>query len=327
MSPFAPHIWLEVWNWPFELQVMLPLAAAVAAYHRGGPGEGSGPSAVQKWRTAAFYGAIALLIVAIESPMDTFSSRSFAWHMVQHMLLLLAVPPLGLAAQPWGRMWAGVPEPVRGNIAQALARVTGSSPRRSERIRAGARSLLGNSKLLLALFAAYLWSMHLPVFFDAALRSQTVHDFEHLGYLAVGTLYWSRAVPSAPFPERLAPGPRIVYLLSGLLACWVLGIALTFAPSPLYAPYLHVVGATYAGVMSSQVTGGAIMWAPSMIPFDILFAISVQGWLADSARADEESSAAARAAGLAGADAGPINSRIGSEAARTAAGAEAAWEL
>ena len=314
----AVGTWLEVWNWPFEVQVMLPLVLAVAAFARGGARAGGPRRAHDRWRAASFYTAVAVLVFAVQSPMDAFSERSFAWHMVQHMLLLLAVPPLAVAGQPWGRLWAGLPSAVRRGVEQAVGALVGSSPRSVERSRAGIRSLVGNSRLMLGVFAAYLWAMHLPVVFDAALRSGTIHDLEHLGYLVVGTLYWARAIPSAPFPPRLAPLPRVGYLLGGLVACWVLGVVLTFASSPLYTPYLHVVGATYSGVMSSQVTGGAIMWAPSMIPFDILFALSVQGWLADSARADSESSGAPFDAG-AGAPAEPGMGAPGALAATSGA--------
>src|SRR5256885_13139893 len=41
-------------------------------------------------RVAAFYGGLAVCVLALLSPIDTYGDVSFADHMVQHLLLILA---------------------------------------------------------------------------------------------------------------------------------------------------------------------------------------------------------------------------------------------
>ncbi len=259
---------------------MLPVVLVWFLHWRGGQ---TSFGIRARLESASFRAGLILLVVALESPLDTFTVRSFAWHMTQHMILLLVVPPLVLAGQPWRRLLGGLPGFV-GRRIEAMA----DGPRGAFRRRVVAT--VGNDHLALGVFTAYLWVWHLPSMFDATLRNGTLHDLEHLGYLMVGLLYWSRAIPASPLPAPIDLGfKRLGYLLAGLGACMVLGVVLTFATHPLYSPYLHMANNTYRGVMSSQVTGGAIMWGPSMLPFDVVFAISVQAWLAKSSLADKAS--------------------------------------
>lgn len=292
-DPYSAATWLEVWRWPLEAQVVLPALAAVVVHRRGLEAADAPSVARRRVQAGFFYAGIASLVAVLNSPMDSMTTTSFAWHMVQHMVLLLVVPPLVLAARPWGRLLAGLPTPVRNALGRRGDLFAGRSMAGVVRI---SRRIIGDSRIALGMFAGYLWIWHVPALFDATMRVGLLHDLEHLGYLGVGMVYWSRAIASPPFPAPIRQGPRAAYLLLGLSACWALGVVLTFAPSPLYDPYLAVVGATKAGVMASQITGGAIMWAPSMIPFDVVFAISVQGWLAESSRKDEEDAAAHLAA-------------------------------
>ena len=45
-------------------------------------------------RTAAYWSAVLVLVLALFSPIDTRSESSFAWHMFQHLLLMLGAGPL-----------------------------------------------------------------------------------------------------------------------------------------------------------------------------------------------------------------------------------------
>ncbi|MHB8293895.1 MAG: cytochrome c oxidase assembly protein [Acidimicrobiales bacterium] len=292
-SPSSLLTWVAIWRWPLQAQVLAPVAIAAVAHLRGrGAADG-------RWRAASFYAGLALLVLALQSPMDTYSGRSFAWHMVQHMFLLLVIPPLVLAGQPWARMFNGLPSRLQLRLRVIAGgwlgrQGTGDSSRRAPGWRRRVAALPADPLTALIAFVCVLWGWHVPVLFDAALRDQVIHDVEHLWFLAAGMLYWSRVIASAPFPAPLEPGRRVPYLLAGLGACWVLGIVITFAVAPLYVPYLQVAGASYSKVMASQVAGGAIMWGPSMAPFDVLIAISIQQWLSASSHADEVAEAAAR---------------------------------
>ena len=52
------------------------------------------------WRTAAFLGGMAAIVVALCSPIEAYEGQLFSVHMVQHMLLELVAAPLILLGAP-----------------------------------------------------------------------------------------------------------------------------------------------------------------------------------------------------------------------------------
>ena len=75
---------------------------------------------------------------------------------------------------------------------------------------------------------------HIPTFFNAALANQPLHIFEHLSFLATGTLFWWPIVE-----QRLTPLSAITYLFSACVSCSLLGAALSFSEPGMYPAYLH----------------------------------------------------------------------------------------
>ena len=69
----------------------------IGAYRRR---HGLGP-APEPWRLACFFGGLLLLLVSLNGPIHDLSDYYlFSIHMVQHLLLTLALPPLLLAGTP-----------------------------------------------------------------------------------------------------------------------------------------------------------------------------------------------------------------------------------
>jgi cytochrome c oxidase assembly factor CtaG len=159
----------------------------------------------------------AALFVALTSPLDPLGDDYlFSAHMVQHLILWLAAPPLWLLGLP--AEWT----------ARLLAR---PAPRRAE-------ALLGRSGVAWFLGIGTLWIWHLPVLYNLTLANETVHIAEHLSFLVTGTIFWWPVL--APTPMRRLTGPGAVfYLFTAGLANTVLGILLTFAPLGYYPAYQH----------------------------------------------------------------------------------------
>ena len=73
------------------------------------------------------------IVIALDSPIDTYADQLFWVHMLQHILLLTVAPPLFLLGRPWPRMWRALPLEPRTSLG-ADAR-----PRALDRAAAGAR--------------------------------------------------------------------------------------------------------------------------------------------------------------------------------------------
>ncbi len=194
-----------------------------------------------------FAAGTAVLFVALASPLDPLADAySFAAHMVQHMILVLAVPPLWVAGAPAALLRGALRRPALSRLERALA-----SP-----------------AVACGLAAAVLALWHVPRLYDAAVASEGLHVVEHLSFLVAFTIYWWPVL--APLPgRRLAAGPAILHLAAGGVATSVVGILVTFSSPALYGSYasgedpLHVLAALRAAGLDRAADlqlSGLLMW-------------------------------------------------------------------
>ncbi len=200
-------------GWDWKPSVLVGCAALVFGY-----------LVVFKYRVKGYwpwFGAgVLLLLLALVSPVDSLGDvYLFSAHMVQHLLLLLAVPLLLLAGLP--------PRQVRKYLEKWPLL------RRCERV-------LRWPPLAWLVGIATMWAWHSPPLYEAALENQQVHILEHLSFLITGVIFWWPV--RQPLSERrLAPLLALLYLVSALFASLVLGIILTFASPDIYPAYLNPV--------------------------------------------------------------------------------------
>jgi cytochrome c oxidase assembly factor CtaG len=249
-----------------SLQVPLSVIAVGVLYALGGIGL-VGPARHRnrdRWRAASFYGGLVVLLVALDSPIDSLADRSFALHMLQHVLLLTVVPPLVVLAAPWARLWRPFPLGFRRTVARNVV-----VERRFAWLRAVAH-WCAHPGVAWALFAGNLVAWHIPGAYDLTLRNGSVHKTEHLLFLATGLLFWAQVIPSPPFRVRLGEVARAFYALAAMSVGWVLAIVLAFERHPLYAPYTalaHRPGGLSA--LGDQQVAAGVMWVPGSLAFSL----------------------------------------------------------
>lgn len=198
-------------------------------------------------RAALFALGDALLLLALVSPLDTLGDTYlFSAHMLQHLLLVLVVPPLlllGIPPRLWERLLRWAPA------------------RRAERV-------LGRPLVAWLLGMGTLWLWHAPAMYEAALANEGIHIVQHLTFLVSATIFWWPLIAPAPW-RRLRSWAAAPYLLASSVTSSVLGVILTFAPPGLYPSYLHPVDTL--GVLpllrawgltprADQQLGGLLMW-------------------------------------------------------------------
>src|SRR5579884_799089 len=225
-------------------------------------------------RAACFYGGLACVLVALDSPLDPLSDTLFAAHMTQHVLLLMVAPPLVVLSAPWNRLWRPLPLGFRRTSAKIVARDARLAP-----VRVGARTLAAPLSAWL-LFNGNLVLWHLPALYDATLRNQGVHELEHALFFGTGLLFWAAIFDSPPLRVRLDWLRRVAYVLGAIVVGWVLAIVLALAPHPLYAPYAqlaHRPGGLSA--LGDQQVAAGVMWVPGSITLTIAFVVFFYRWL------------------------------------------------
>ena len=132
-------------------------------------------------RLVSFLAGLILLWLALGPPMDDFADALLSAHMVEHLLLMSAVPPLLLYGLPVVPMLRGLPVPFRTYVVSPLLRLSS--------LRAFGRWIVNPVVAWLAMNLTFLvW--HIPSAYDAALRNEVWHVVEHLCFLATSLLFW-----------------------------------------------------------------------------------------------------------------------------------------
>jgi putative membrane protein len=224
-------------------------------------------------RAWAFGAGWGVLAIALLSPLDAAAGRSFAAHMVQHeVLMLVAAPLLVLGRGLPTLLWA---LPHAGRI--VVGRLT---KRRGVR---GFWNALTAPLTAWLLHGAALWLWHAPPLFNAALGDGALHHWQHATFFVTALLFWHALLRHGAHPAR---GAAIFYLFTTTVHTGVLGALITFAHTPLYAPFDY--GLLQPGALTpleDQQLGGLIMWVPGALVYVGVALALLARWLRESAGA------------------------------------------
>jgi cytochrome c oxidase assembly factor CtaG len=249
MSEAVRDIFAE-WKLPIWLTVSMVLTAAV--YVRGWV-------ALRKTRRAqfgderllSFVGGLALLWMVIASPMDGFADALLTAHMIEHLLLMSAIPMMLLYGTPVVPLLRGLPRPMVRWVVGPLVRVTA--------LRRVVEWLVTPAVAWLGMNLAYLcW--HVPAAYNYALENETVHGVEHLCFLFTSLLFWWYIL--RPWPAKARPDDwgMLVYLALGDVVMTMLSAFLAFCERPVYRYYVQHPNPFGISVMDDQVLGAVVMW-------------------------------------------------------------------
>ena len=225
-------------------------------------------------RALMFYAAMAVIVLALESPIDSLSDELFWVHMIQHLLLLMVAAPLIVLARPWISIWRPLPLSLRRAVARTAVRSRLFAP-----LRALAHAATGPVAAWL-IFNVNLVLWHMPGPYDATLESNAVHVLEHTTFLVFGILFWAQVAAYPPARTRLSYGQRIAYLAAAAIPNIGLSMFLAYAQHPLYSHYaalVHRPGGISA--LTDQEIGAGFMWTAGDLPFAIAMGLLAQRWL------------------------------------------------
>ena len=214
-------------------------------------------SAQDTERLAAFLAGLALLFIALDSPLDSFDSLFLSAHMAQHLLLMMFIPPLLLLGHPVLPLLRGLPKPF---VKEALAPfLTWPALKR-------ASHLLTAPPFTWTLFALSTLLWHFTPFYEAALRSPFVHNLQHACFFWTGILFWWPVIRPIPGKSRWPEWFVVPYLLFADILNTGLSAVFVFSGQLLYPSY-GVVHASSMGAVTDQTIAGLIMWVPGSVVY------------------------------------------------------------
>ena len=252
-------------SWEWEPSIVVGCALLLAAYL-------ALVRPLSVLRVGYFTGGTLLLLLTLVGPLDVLGERYlFSAHMLEHLLLLVAVPPL------------------------LLLGLTEAAARRllAHRSMAAIERVLNRPVLAWLLAVTTLYAWHLPVLYNAALADERIHIAQHLSFLVTATIFWWPVL--APLPEhRLAGHLAIIYLFLASVANDVLGVLLTFAPVGLYPLYTRPATGSPARTLirydwgldpaADQQLGGLLMWVVGMLFFLWAVLAAYARWVRESGK-------------------------------------------
>jgi putative membrane protein len=258
MAPIVTTSQLLLHGWEVHPTVVVGCIGLLAWYFRTRPQPLSSAT--------SFSAGVLILLLSLISPIDPLGDQYlFTAHMLQHLLLILAVPPFLIAGLTPQRVSAWLAHPPVRQAEQVLGRP--------------AIAWLSNMAMMLA------W--HLPVLYNAANASTTIHIAEHLCFLVTGCMFWW-PIFNPLREERMQPGPAMLYLFAAAAVNTVLGIVLTFLPVGYYQPYLHPADELGAlqlirvgwGVSAAedQKLAGLLMWVPGCSVYFVVMLLELGRW-------------------------------------------------
>lgn len=193
-----------------------------------------------------FVSGVVLMTVVSSYPIHDIGEQSlFMFHMIEHLVLGLVVPPLLLLGTPW---WL-----LRALLAPVLPVV----------------KLLTKPFVALFLFNAVLGLLHAPGILEAMLTNDVIHFAMHFAVWFTGILMWWPVIGPIPDTPQLAPFYRMGYLFLQSLVPTIPASFLTLGDKPLYKiyetfPRLWGISAHTDQVLAGFIMkfgGGLLLWA------------------------------------------------------------------
>jgi len=241
-SSFAGHWHVRPWWLLFSALALAAYlgAVTVAASH--------GVRAVHSARVLSFVAGIALLLFTVSSAIDTYAMAIFWDHMIEHLLLIMAVPALLILGHPLTAVRAAASTQRGEGAFDGFAR---SWP----------VSLLTHPLVSFGLYASVIIGTHLTGFMDAMATHGWLMEAEQWLYLVTGCVYLVTLLGEEPIRWRLPFLGRIGLVLLGMVPDTVVGIVLLQTSYDMF-PVMEGAHPAWAPIAVDDLhVGGGLMWA------------------------------------------------------------------
>ncbi len=219
---------------------------------------------VSFWRKVSYLGAVAIIFFSLNGPLHTYSDEYlFSAHMVQHMLLMLIMPPfLIMGVPPW-------------LIRKALQK---------PRVKRAAVILTSPLVAYLAYNITFI-GWHIPQMYNWALVSHDLHILQHLMFMSVAVMMWWPVVNPVEELERIPTGPLLMmYVFAFGIPTTVVSAFITMSDTVFYPWYEMAPRVTSLSALEDQRLGGLIMWIPGMLIFWVGITAVFFRWTKDEYR-------------------------------------------
>lgn len=240
------------------------------------------------WRLCSWVGGTLVLITAQGNPIDGLGDYLLVMHMVQHLMLLDIMPLLLLFG-----LNRVIMRPITRRVQYLEQRI----------------GFLAKPWFGLIGYTLGMWIWHIPVLYNAAARSDSIHLLEHMTFTAVGFLYWWHLLRPIPARDRMTSMGPVAYMGITKVTVGLLGMALTFAPKGMYAFYNDQPSYWGLTPVADQAMAGALMATEQVLIMGVAFGVLfIRGLKEAETKARREERLMDRAAAASGPEPGAAES-------------------
>lgn len=231
-------------------------------------------------RTLAFVvGGAGSFLVATQSGLAAYDTTLLSVHMVQHMILSMAVPLFMALGAPVTLALRTLPKRPRGWLLAVLhSRVA---------------KVLTFAPLTLALYVVSPWALYFTDWYSATLRSTYQHEMMHVHLVLVGSLFFWPLLGVDPLPGRMQYPFRMLTIVLTLPFHAFLGVTIMNQTELLggdWYPNLHATMAWLPDPADDQHLAGGILWGSGdligLLFFGVLFVQWVRASMQEARRED-----------------------------------------
>lgn len=193
-------------------------------------------------RAAIFALGLVLIAFSLNSPLETLAVHYLlVVHLLQNVMIADWAPPL---------LVLGLTPAMRNAVA-----ARGGRP----------LALLTRPLVALPVWLAVWYGVHVPPFYDWALRHNWPLNIEHGLLILAGLVFWWPVFSNEP--QRVPTAARLAYLGAAYIGSAFLSLALIFSGRAFYAFYEHAPRLWGLSPTKDQNLGGILMNAEQMIVF------------------------------------------------------------
>ena len=249
-----PIVTLSWWRWSVHPSTAVGIAALGALYLWAAHRLGQQPTLTQK---IYFFAGLLVMFASLNGPLhDLSDDYLFSAHMVQHLLLTLAMPPLLLA---------GVP----GWMLRPLVNRRGVAP---------VARFFTRAPIAFVTFNLVIAAWHLPPLYNSAMAHHNIHILEHLMFMAAAVLMWWPLASQLPELPRLAYPGQMLYSFLMSLPMSIIAVYIAMSDHVLYPAYTAAPRVLPISPLEDQLLGALIMWIPGGIIFYIIMTVVFFKW-------------------------------------------------
>ncbi len=230
---FSLHNLLTHWDTsPFALVVLVAVVAVGAWYVQSSWALSAKGRSWSRWRTTSFLAGLVMVDLALQSSVATYTMGYFQAHMVQHLLLMVAAPPLLAMGAPMTLALQTSSRPVKTRLLGFL---------NSRGFRWWSHPLPTAALYYGGMFVFFLTSA-----LGVAMNHMWVMDLVNIAFLTASLHFWWPIVGVDYIPHwRMSHGTKMAALLIGIPLESFLALALLTMTKP--AAPMYTVASTHAG--------------------------------------------------------------------------------